>query len=148
MKNEKRFSDSSKLESLVKANILKAQDSLDVQLSLLNMTEFENSNSSNKLYNLEEKIVFLELDNICKERRIDQLENLLNQKVKFYEEQLLKKNLSQREDVVLSHNRNTSFNDYSFSQEDSLSHNGKNQIINQYSSNNGKNKVIINTSFN
>lgn len=44
--------------------------------------------SSNKLYNLEEKLVFLELDIIYKDDRINYLEKTLKDKIDYYEEKL------------------------------------------------------------
>jgi len=46
-------------------------------------------NLEGQLYDLEEKLVFIELENMCKEKRITELETLLKEKDDYYEEQLV-----------------------------------------------------------
>lgn len=47
------------------------------------------NSSKAKIFELEEKLVFIELENMCKDKRINELEVILKEKIDFYEEQLL-----------------------------------------------------------
>ena len=48
-----------------------------------------NEDHEAKLFDLEEKLVFIELENILKDKRVAELEILLKEKIDYYEEQLL-----------------------------------------------------------